>query len=119
LSSDNEYSPLAILSDALRRAEERADALAVKLELSEKAPEKAEADAAAVEGLRQRLHTAENALSDKIAQQIKREEGIIARFDTQIRCFVSKFFPFYHSSLSWFGSLHIDELAFCSSRKNG
>ncbi|KAK1618107.1 hypothetical protein QYE76_023624 [Lolium multiflorum] len=28
--------------------------------------------------------------SDKIAQQIKREEGIIARFDTQNRCFVRR-----------------------------
>jgi hypothetical protein len=110
---------LAVLSVALRQAEECADPLAAKLELSEKAREKAEADAATAEDLRQRLNNAENALNDKIAKQIKREEGIIARFDTQIRRFVSKFFPFYHSSLSWFGSLHIDELAFCSSRKNG
>jgi dsDNA-specific endonuclease/ATPase MutS2 len=85
--------PLAILSAALRRAKERADALAAKLELSERAREKAEADAAAVEGLRQRLHTSENALSDKIAQQIEREKAIIARLDTQNRRFVSKFFP--------------------------
>ena len=84
---------MAILSDALRRAEERADALAAKLGLSEKARKKAEADAAAVEDLRQRLQNAENALSDKISQQIERENAIANRFDTQNRRFVSKFFP--------------------------
>jgi hypothetical protein len=77
----------------LRRAEERADALAAKLELSEKAREKAKADAAVVEDLRQRLQTAENSLSDKISQQIERENAIADRFDTQNRRFVSKFFP--------------------------
>ncbi|KAK1649499.1 hypothetical protein QYE76_067304 [Lolium multiflorum] len=55
---------------ALRQAEEHADALAAKLEFSEKSREKAEADAA-VEDLRQRLNNTENALSDKIAQQIE------------------------------------------------
>jgi hypothetical protein len=59
---------LTILSVALCQAEERVDALAAKLELSEKARKKAEADATAVEDLRQRLNNAENALSDKIAQ---------------------------------------------------
>ncbi|KAK1685580.1 hypothetical protein QYE76_046428 [Lolium multiflorum] len=63
------------LKDALRRAEERVDALAAKLELSEKSREKAEADAAAAEDLRQRLQTAENDLSDKIAHQIARENA--------------------------------------------
>jgi hypothetical protein len=87
-------SPSTILSDALRRAEERADALAAKLELSEKAHEKAEADAAIVESLRQRLQTAENAFSDKIAQQIERENAIADRFDTQNQRFVSKLFSF-------------------------
>jgi chromosome segregation ATPase len=82
---------LTILSVALRQAEERVDALAAKLELSEKAREKAEADAAAVEDLRQRLNNAENALSDRIAQHIKREEAIVNRFDTQNRRFVSNF----------------------------
>ena len=60
--------PIFSSSEALWRAEERADALAAKLERSEKAREKAEKDAAAVEGLRQRLQTAEDALSDKVAQ---------------------------------------------------
>jgi hypothetical protein len=44
--------PIPSFSEALRRAEERADALAAKLERSENAREKAEKDAAAVEGLR-------------------------------------------------------------------
>ncbi|KAK1632021.1 hypothetical protein QYE76_006336 [Lolium multiflorum] len=75
---------------ALQEAEERAEALAAKLELSEKARKKTEADAATVEDLRQRLSNAENALSDKIAQQIKREQGIIDRFDCQNRRFVRR-----------------------------
>ncbi|KAK1604653.1 hypothetical protein QYE76_028326 [Lolium multiflorum] len=50
-----------------------------------------EADAAAVDDLRQRFQTAENALSAKIAQQIKRENAIADRFDTQTRRFVSSF----------------------------
>jgi hypothetical protein len=85
--------PLAILLAALRQAEERADALAAKLELSEQAREKGEVDAATVEDLRQWLQTAEKALSDKISHQIQRENAIIERFDTQNRKFVSKFFP--------------------------
>jgi Flp pilus assembly protein TadD len=60
--------PLTIFSEALRQAKECADALEAKLKLSEKAREKAEKDAAAVEGLRQRLQTAKDALSDKVAQ---------------------------------------------------
>lgn len=55
------------LSEALRRAEERAEALEAKLEISEKAREKAQKDAAAVEDLRWRLKTAEDDLSDKEA----------------------------------------------------
>ncbi|KAK1693100.1 hypothetical protein QYE76_009797 [Lolium multiflorum] len=78
------------LKVVLRQAEEHADALASKLELSEKAPEKAEADAAAVEDLHQRLNNAENALSDKVAQQIKCKKAIINRFDTQNRRFVRR-----------------------------
>ncbi|KAK1642777.1 hypothetical protein QYE76_060582 [Lolium multiflorum] len=78
------------LKEALRRAEERVDALAAKLELSEKAREKAEKDAAAVEGLRQRLQTAEDALSDKVAEQIERENAIISCFDTQNRRFTRR-----------------------------
>ncbi len=76
-------------SEALRRAEERADALDAKLKLSEKAREKAEKDTAAIEGLRQRLQTAEDALSDKEAQQIERENAIVTRLETQIRRFTS------------------------------
>ena len=76
-------------SEALRRAEEHADALDAKLKLSEKAREKAEKDAAAVEGLRQRLQTAEDALSDKESQQIERENAIVMRLETQIRGFTS------------------------------
>jgi hypothetical protein len=74
---------LTILSVALHQAEEHADALVGKLELSEKARKKAEVDDAAIEDLRQRLNKDENALSDKIAQQIEREKSIINRFDTQ------------------------------------
>jgi hypothetical protein len=84
---------LTIFSEALRQAEERADALAAKLELSKTAREKAEKDAAVVGDLRQRLQNAEHALSDKIAQQIERENALVDRFDTQNRRFVSKFFP--------------------------
>ena len=76
-------------SKALRRAEERAAALDAKLKVSEKARVKAEKDAAAIEGLRQRLQTAEDALSDKEAQQIERENAIVTRLETQIRRFTS------------------------------
>jgi predicted DNA-binding protein YlxM (UPF0122 family) len=71
------------ISDALRRAEEHVNALEAKLKISEKAREKAEKDAAAVEGLRQRLKTAEDTLSDKEAQKIERENAIVTRFETQ------------------------------------
>jgi Flp pilus assembly protein TadD len=87
---------LLLFSEALRRAEEHADALEAKLKSSEAAREKAEKDAAVVESLRQRLQTAEDALSEKEAQQIKRENAIVARFDTQNRRFISK--HFVHSS---------------------
>jgi hypothetical protein len=65
----------------------------IKLDLSEKAREKAEKDAATIGYLRQRLQNAEKALSDKIAQQIERENAIVDRFDTQNRRFISKFVP--------------------------
>jgi hypothetical protein len=55
------------LSEALRRAEERTDALAAKLEINKTARKKSEKDAATIEGLRQRLKTAEDTLSDKVA----------------------------------------------------
>ncbi|KAK1613590.1 hypothetical protein QYE76_019107 [Lolium multiflorum] len=63
------------LREALDKAEKRADALAIKLEQSKKAREKAEQDAAVVGDLRQRLHNAETALSDKVSQQIARKMG--------------------------------------------
>jgi Flp pilus assembly protein TadD len=76
--------------EALRRAKERADALNAKLKCNEEARAKVEKDAAAVEGLRQRLQTAEDALSDKEAQQIEHENAIVTRLETQIRQFTSK-----------------------------
>jgi predicted TIM-barrel fold metal-dependent hydrolase len=76
-------------SEALRRAEERANVLDAKLKRSEKALEKAEKDAAIVEGLRQRLQTTEDALSDKEAQQIERKNIIMTRLEMQIRGFTS------------------------------
>jgi hypothetical protein len=79
------------LQRPLTKPKKRAESLAVKLEESEKAREKAEQDAAAVGDLRQRLHTAENALSERVSQQIAREKSIINRLETQNRRFVSKY----------------------------
>ncbi|KAK1620170.1 hypothetical protein QYE76_025687 [Lolium multiflorum] len=78
------------LEETLAEANKRADALAIKLEQSEKARKKAEADAAAVEDLRKRLHDAETSLSDNIAQQTSREKEILARLESQSQCFVRK-----------------------------
>ena len=90
-SSNDDSSPFDLsISEALHRAEERADALEAKLKISEKAREKAEKDAAVVEGLHQRLKTAEDTLSDKVAQQIERENSIVMRINTQNRRFTSK-----------------------------
>ncbi|KAM0885795.1 hypothetical protein ACQ4PT_030102 [Festuca glaucescens] len=80
----------ANLREALRHAEERADALEAKLKSIKAARKKAEEDAAAVEDLRQRLTTAENALSEKEARQIERENAIVERFDTQNRRFTRR-----------------------------
>jgi hypothetical protein len=88
------FAPWIISLDVLHRAEKRTEDLVAKLELSEKARAKAEKDTAAVEDLHQRLRDAENALSDKIYQQIARENSIIDRLDTQNRRFISKFFSF-------------------------
>ncbi|KAK1699201.1 hypothetical protein QYE76_015898 [Lolium multiflorum] len=71
------------LKVSLRQVEERVEALKAKLKLSKEAREKAEADAASVEDLRQRLAKAETALSDKIADQITHEQGIIDRLEAQ------------------------------------
>ena len=76
--------------ETLAEALKRVDALAVKLEQSEAARKKAEADAAAVEDLWKRLHGAETSLSENIAQQSARETEIIARLESQSRRFVSK-----------------------------
>ncbi|KAK1633085.1 hypothetical protein QYE76_007400 [Lolium multiflorum] len=78
------------LEDTLAKANKRADALALKLEQSEKARKKAESDAAAVEDLRKILHDAENSLSENIAQQSAREREIITRLESQSRRFVRK-----------------------------
>ncbi|KAK1663960.1 hypothetical protein QYE76_052119 [Lolium multiflorum] len=80
----------AKLEETLAESNKRADALAAKLEQSEKARKKAEADAAAVEGLRKRLHDAETSLSDNIAQQSAREKEILTRLESQSRRFVRK-----------------------------
>jgi small-conductance mechanosensitive channel len=87
-----------ILLESLSEANKRADDLARKLGQSEKAREKAESDDAAVEGLRKKLHDAENALSENTARQSAREEDIIARLELQNRRFVSKCFNHYDSS---------------------
>ncbi len=86
LDSASSYS---FLSDALHRAEGRADDLEAKLKASEAARKKAEKDAAAAEGLRQKLQAAEVALSNKEAQQIERENKISTRLETQSRRFSS------------------------------
>ncbi|KAK1679754.1 hypothetical protein QYE76_040602 [Lolium multiflorum] len=80
----------ATLKEAPRRAEERADALEAKLKSSETSRKKAEKDAAAVEGARQRLKTVEDALSEREARQIERENAIVDRFDTQNRRFTRR-----------------------------
>ncbi|KAK1618979.1 hypothetical protein QYE76_024496 [Lolium multiflorum] len=71
------------LEENLAESNKRADALATKLEQSEKARKKAEADAATIEGLRKRLHNAETSLSDNIARQSTREKEILTRLESQ------------------------------------
>ncbi|KAK1630874.1 hypothetical protein QYE76_005189 [Lolium multiflorum] len=61
------------LKEALAKANKRADDLALELAKSEKAREKAELESASVESLRKRLHDAENALSERTAQQLARD----------------------------------------------
>ncbi|KAK1668054.1 hypothetical protein QYE76_056213 [Lolium multiflorum] len=108
ISSDDEEevptADVAARTKKLAEVNERADALAQKLEQSEEARKKAEsdavearqeadkakADAAGVEDLRKRLHDAETSLSDHIAAQIAREEAITKRIRTQNRRFVNK-----------------------------
>jgi uncharacterized membrane protein len=109
-----------LFSEALRRAEERVDVMEAKLKSSEMARKKAEKEAAVVEGLRQRLKTAEDALNEKEAQQIKHENAIVDRFNTQNRRFTCKLFL----RLSFCFCLYlfisdVDGLVFCSCRMDG
>jgi hypothetical protein len=80
-----------LLLEALAIANKCADDLALELEKSEKAREKAELDVASVESLRKRLHEAETALSEHTSQQLAREGDISARLESQNWRFVSKF----------------------------
>jgi Flp pilus assembly protein TadB len=91
-----------LLAADLAKANKRANALALKLEQSEKAREKAESAAAVVEDLRKRLHSAETSLSDHLTQQTAREKEIITRLSSQCRRFVSKYF-----NLSLFDGCHV------------
>ncbi|KAK1686553.1 hypothetical protein QYE76_047401 [Lolium multiflorum] len=84
-----ESTSIPLLDDALHCAGERADDLEVKLKASEEAHERAEKDAVSVEDLRQRLQASEDALSDKEAKFIQRENDIITRLETQSRRFTS------------------------------
>ncbi|KAK1627542.1 hypothetical protein QYE76_001857 [Lolium multiflorum] len=92
------------LSEKLAEANERANTLAQQLEHSKEALKKAEldaiearaeadkakADAAGVEDLKKKLHTAETSLSDHIAAQSAREEALLKRIRTQSRRFVMR-----------------------------
>ncbi|KAM0865015.1 hypothetical protein ACQ4PT_043576 [Festuca glaucescens] len=71
------------LRKALHLAEKRATELEKKLQASEKARKKAEREAASIGDLQDRLHAAENALSEKEKEVAKREAAIVARFETQ------------------------------------
>ncbi|KAK1670545.1 hypothetical protein QYE76_058704 [Lolium multiflorum] len=64
--------------------------LEAKLNASEEARKRAEKDAASVEDLRQRLQAAEDALSDREAKQVERENDITTRIETQSRRFSRK-----------------------------
>ena len=95
------YSHSSLLLEALRRAEERADDLEEKLKASEEAREKAEKDAAGVKDLRRRLQAAEDALSDREAKLVQRDNDIITRLEMQSRRFSSNIIsPFVLLSLS-------------------
>jgi hypothetical protein len=71
------------MPENLAESNKRADALAIKLEQSENARKKAEADATTVEDLRKRLHDAETSLSENITQQSAREKEILTRLESQ------------------------------------
>ena len=109
---------LSFLAEKLTAINERANALAQKLDQSEEARKKAELDAvqaraeadkakteaASVEDLRKRLHTAETSLSEQIAAQSAREEAILKRIRVQSRRFLSKYLN--HCISFVFSSLH-------------
>ncbi|KAK1647988.1 hypothetical protein QYE76_065793 [Lolium multiflorum] len=80
---------------ALHLAEKRTQELEKKLEASEKAHEEAERKVASVGDLRDRLHAAETALSEKEGQIAKREAAIIAHLDTQSARFSKKIGEMY------------------------
>ena len=106
------------MAEKLSAINERANALAQKLEQSEEARKKAELDAvqaraeadkakteaASVEDLRQRLHAAETSLSEHITAQSAREEAIHKRIKTQSRRFLSKYLNHFISFV--LSSLH-------------
>jgi hypothetical protein len=94
----NPYCSYSLLA-SLQQAEERAEALEAKLKISEEARAKAQADADSIEELRQRLSKAESALSDKIAEKISREQGIIDRLESQSRRFFRKLFLYLETFL--------------------
>jgi hypothetical protein len=99
----NQYCSFSSLG-SLQQAEEHTEALEAKLKISEEAREKAQADAASAEELRQRLSKAESALSDKITEQIAWEQGIIDRLEAQSRRFFRKLFLYLEAflvSFSW------------------
>ena len=109
---------LTFLAEKLAAINERANALAQKLEQSEEARKKAELDvvqaraeadkakteAASVEDLRKILHTAETSLSEHITAQSAREEAILKRIRTQSRRFLSKYLSHFISVV--FSFLH-------------
>jgi flagellar biosynthesis GTPase FlhF len=99
-----------ISTEKLAEANERADALAQKLEQSEAARKKAElaaseakaeadeakAKAAGVEELQKKLEDATSALNEHKAAQASREQGILKRLKTQSHRTFSNFAdPFY------------------------
>ncbi|KAK1632773.1 hypothetical protein QYE76_007088 [Lolium multiflorum] len=84
------HDEAATLREALRCAKERTADQEAKLKASEEARKRAEKDAAGVEDLRQRLQAAEDALSDKEAKQVERENDIVTRLETQSRRFSRK-----------------------------
>ncbi|KAK1610891.1 hypothetical protein QYE76_034564 [Lolium multiflorum] len=77
----------ATLREALHCVEGRADDLEAKLKANEEACKRAEKDATGVEDLRRMLQAAEDALSDKEAKQVERDNDIIMHLETQSRRF--------------------------------